>query len=754
MRFNIPRFACPTSVLDEETSYIIDMGAEVRYDTPVDEPEGAARRGHIDAVFVGSGAPKGKELDIPGRWDDGAREQDPHRHRVARLRALRPHRQDRPRVLIIGVGNTAMDCCRTSRRLGGIDTKVVARRSRPVLQGFAVGARRRRGGRHRHRRESRAEALRRRERKARRHGVRAARLDRRQRPADEQRHRHGHHPVRRSHPRHRTGQRVSLDRARHRHRHSTSTTCRSIDKTTFESTRPGVFFGGDAAWGPQNIIWAVEHGHQAAISIHQHCQGMPVAERPPEGMHLESTKMGMHSWAYSNDFNPSPRAKMQHAELVERFSKLERRGGAGLHARADGDRSRALPQLRHRDALRGEALHRVRRVRRRLPGELSHDRARRRDEADLRTMLSAPAVNLDAGPLRLRRAAADEARDGEGRGHLPPLRTVRRAVSDGRVGHAEVRAGAAVCVGSGRCRQSVTSYERRQRLRIQDGHRERHGLGQRQQPAHAGDLPHGHSGHGQEHLPVEHPGTADVVRDSRQQGRLHRAARRKWISSSRSIRARTRRTSPRCGRAAISLYDSSWPLEPELVREGITILGIPFGKMCVENFQGDRNRTLLRNIVYVGRARGAARDRHGHRRRDACARSSRRRRRCSTPTTRAIQLGYDYAKAHYECPLPFHLEQMDATSDSIIIDGNSAAALGAVYAGATVGAWYPITPSTSLMEAFTAFCEKFRTEPETGLAQVLHHPGGRRAVGGRASRSAPAGRARARSRTRRARASR
>ncbi|MEO7503022.1 MAG: 2-oxoacid:acceptor oxidoreductase subunit alpha, partial [Gemmatimonadaceae bacterium] len=83
----------------------------------------------------------------------------------------------------------------------------------------------------------------------------------------------------------------------------------------------------------------------------------------------------------------------------------------------------------------------------------------------------------------------------------------------------------------------------------------------------------------------------------------------------------------------------------------------------------------------------------------------------------AIRLGYDYAKANYECPLPFHLEKMNATSESIIIDGNTAAGLGAVYAGATVGAWYPITPSTSLMEAFKGFCEKFRTDPETGLSR-------------------------------------
>jgi ferredoxin len=93
-----------------------------------------------------------------------------------------------------------------------------------------------------------------------------------------------------------------------------------VDKITHQSTNPKVFFGGDAAWGPQNIIWAVEHGHQAAVSIHQFCQELSPAERLPFGMNLVSVKNGMQSWAYSNDFNPSPRAKMTHEELVKRFS--------------------------------------------------------------------------------------------------------------------------------------------------------------------------------------------------------------------------------------------------------------------------------------------------------------------------------------------------------------------------------------------------------------------------------------------------
>jgi 2-oxoglutarate ferredoxin oxidoreductase subunit alpha len=160
------------------------------------------------------------------------------------------------------------------------------------------------------------------------------------------------------------------------------------------------------------------------------------------------------------------------------------------------------------------------------------------------------------------------------------------------------------------------------------------------------------------------------------------------------------------------LYDSSWPLDAALVREGITILGIPFGKMCVEAFEGDRQRTLLRNIVYAGAlAALLAIDM------DVVSEMLRekfsKKRNLLDSNFTAIRLGYDYARANYECPLPFHLERMDATRDYILIDGNSSAALGCVYAGATVGAWYPITPSTSLMEAFKEYCERFRIDPET-----------------------------------------
>jgi ferredoxin len=96
-----------------------------------------------------------------------------------------------------------------------------------------------------------------------------------------------------------------------------------VNRTTFQTTREGVFVGGDAAWGPENIIWAVEHGHQAAISIHNRCQGIPLDERPAEGMNLISAKLGMHAWSYHNDYNPAPRQHMSHVDLAERFRELD-----------------------------------------------------------------------------------------------------------------------------------------------------------------------------------------------------------------------------------------------------------------------------------------------------------------------------------------------------------------------------------------------------------------------------------------------
>ena len=320
MRVNIPAFRLPESVLDEETQCIIDMGADVHYETPVESMKALLASGY-DAIFVGSGAPKGKELDITGRWEPGARD---HIHiGIEWLGSVHFGHVDRigERVLIIGVGNTAMDCCRTSRRLGGRDTKVVARRSRPYFkaspweledaeeEGIAIienHAPRRfvvEGGRLAGMEFERLEWTE-------TGGRQVSRVvDTVVLPCDDVILAIGQDNA---FPWIERDIGIAFDKW----------DMPVVDRATMEGSLAGVFFGGDAAWGPQNIIWAVEHGHQAAISIHQHCQGRSVADRPPPGMHLVSTKMGMHSWAYSNDFNPSPRAKMTHAEMVERFSRV------------------------------------------------------------------------------------------------------------------------------------------------------------------------------------------------------------------------------------------------------------------------------------------------------------------------------------------------------------------------------------------------------------------------------------------------
>jgi 2-oxoglutarate/2-oxoacid ferredoxin oxidoreductase subunit alpha len=161
------------------------------------------------------------------------------------------------------------------------------------------------------------------------------------------------------------------------------------------------------------------------------------------------------------------------------------------------------------------------------------------------------------------------------------------------------------------------------------------------------------------------------------------------------------------------LYDSSWPLPDALRRDGITILGVPFGKMCVEAFEGDRARSLMRNISYVGALAALLRidmDVVGEMLREKFT----KKKALLESNFTAIRLGYDYAMAHFDCPLPFRLERMNENADYVLLDGNSACGLGAVFAGATVGAWYPITPSTSLMEAYKEFAERYRVDAGTG----------------------------------------
>ena len=160
------------------------------------------------------------------------------------------------------------------------------------------------------------------------------------------------------------------------------------------------------------------------------------------------------------------------------------------------------------------------------------------------------------------------------------------------------------------------------------------------------------------------------------------------------------------------LYDSTWPLDARLSRPDVTYLGIPLAEMCNAQFSAVRERILMKNIAYAG-ALCALVGMDTSIIRALLTEKFSRKPALMDSNQQAIDIGYDYAKSHFSCPLPIRLEPMDKTKDSILIDGNTAAALGCLYAGATVGAWYPITPATSLMEAFKGFCQKYRQEPGT-----------------------------------------
>jgi len=316
MRTNIPAFRLPAQVLDEEVSAILDTGVDIRYSTPVTSMRALLGEG-FDAVFVGSGAPRGKDLDLPGRHDT-----DRIHIGIDWLESIAFGHTDSigERVLIIGVGNTAMDCCRSSRRLGGRDIKVMARRPRGFFKASPWELD--------DAEEEQVEILV--NHAPKRFVVENGRL---------------------------TGmefERLSWDEEAQRSTVIDTVVIPAddvilavgqenafpwierdlgidvgewdmpvVDAITMQSTRAGVYFGGDSAWGPKNIIWAVAHAHEAAISIHNQCSGLSVSDRLPIGLNLTSQKMGLAEWSYHNDYNPASRQKMTHIELTERFATLD-----------------------------------------------------------------------------------------------------------------------------------------------------------------------------------------------------------------------------------------------------------------------------------------------------------------------------------------------------------------------------------------------------------------------------------------------
>jgi NADPH-dependent glutamate synthase beta subunit-like oxidoreductase len=320
MRANIPAFRLPEKVLNEELQYILDMGVELKLGTPIGSMKALLDDGW-DAVFVGTGAPKGKDLKLPGREDAGA-----NIHiGIDWLESVAFEHIDKigRNVLIIGVGNTAMDCCRTSLRLGADSVKVMARKPRNFFKASEWELE--------DAEEENVEIVVNHSPKAfvtENGKLVGMTFEIFEYDLDEK----GEI----------TGQRVIGEETlpcddvilaigqenafpwieRDAGIEFGKWDVPVVEEETFESTRKGVFFGGDAAFGPKNIIWAVEHGHQAAISIHRHCQGLDLRKRASREVELHSAKMGMFEWRYSNAYNAAERREMEHVALVDRFKQL------------------------------------------------------------------------------------------------------------------------------------------------------------------------------------------------------------------------------------------------------------------------------------------------------------------------------------------------------------------------------------------------------------------------------------------------
>jgi formate dehydrogenase (NADP+) beta subunit len=309
MRTQIPRFRLPEQVIDEEVDYVLDLGIEFRKGQRIDSLKGLLDEGW-DAVFVGTGAPRGRDLDIPGRKEAAAHIQIGidwlanvafgHVTSIAK------------RVVVLGGGNTAMDCCRSARRLGGEEVTVVVRsgfeemkaspwekedamhEGIPILNYLVPKAFRHDNGR-----------------------LTGVTFEKVRAEFDAKNRRSlvpsGEPDVliecdavliavgqENAFPWIERDIGIEFDRAG----------MPVVEKVTYASTLNRVFFGGDAAFGPKNIIWAVAHGHAAAISIDLLCRGQNIRERPAAGHTLVSQKMGIHEWSYENEISPQGRLKV------------------------------------------------------------------------------------------------------------------------------------------------------------------------------------------------------------------------------------------------------------------------------------------------------------------------------------------------------------------------------------------------------------------------------------------------------------
>jgi len=322
IRSQIPRFRLPEEVIDEETGYVLDLGVEFRAGERVDSIKTLMSQGY-DAIFVGSGAPRGRDLDIPGRQEAAAKihigidwlSSVSFGHITAVGK----------RVIVLGGGNTAMDCCRTSRRLGGEDVKVIVRsgfdemkaspwekedaihEGIPILNYMVPKAFTHENGTLTGMVFEKVKAVY--DDKGRRELVPTGEPDEHV-PCDEVLIAVGQENA---FPWIERDSGIEFDRWG----------MPKLNEATLQSTVPNVFFGGDAALGPKNIIWAVAHGHEAAVSIDKFLNGEDVTDRPAPGVTLMSQKMGIHEWSYDNEVAPDARHKVPWRDVNQALRNIK-----------------------------------------------------------------------------------------------------------------------------------------------------------------------------------------------------------------------------------------------------------------------------------------------------------------------------------------------------------------------------------------------------------------------------------------------
>jgi NADPH-dependent glutamate synthase beta subunit-like oxidoreductase/ferredoxin len=313
MRTQIPKFRLPDSVIDEETGYILDLGVEFRGGQRVDSLKKLLSENY-DAIFIGSGAPRGRDLDVPGR-----KEAAKHIHiGIDWLSSIAFGHIDKigKRVIVLGGGNTAMDCCRSARRLGGESVQVVVRsgfeemKASPwekedamhedipihnyLVPKFFTHENGKLTGITFEKVKAEYDA------KGRRNLVPSGEPDQHF-PCDDVLVAVGQENA---YPYIERDIGIEFDKW----------DMPKVDPATFVSTNPKVFFGGDAAFGPKNIIWAVSHGHDAALSIHRLLSGEDITERPLPHVDVVSQKMGIHEWSYDNDVTLDQRYRVPHRD--------------------------------------------------------------------------------------------------------------------------------------------------------------------------------------------------------------------------------------------------------------------------------------------------------------------------------------------------------------------------------------------------------------------------------------------------------